>query len=79
MLKQRIPYIVVVDDERIIAETLTIILNSNGFAATFFYQSSRSTGKRSDKAARAAYIRHHDAATLWNRSCHEDENTVSRL
>jgi len=36
MLKQQNSHVVVVDDERVIAETLTIILNSNGSAATFF-------------------------------------------
>jgi CheY-like chemotaxis protein len=36
MPKQTLPYVVVVDDERVIAETLTIILNENGFSAVFF-------------------------------------------
>ena len=36
MPKQTLPYVVVVDDERVIAETLTIILNGNGFCAVFF-------------------------------------------
>ena len=36
MPKQIRPYVVVVDDERVIAETLTTILNRNGFCAVFF-------------------------------------------
>ena len=36
MLKRQTPYVVVVDDERVIAETLSTILNSSGFTAKFF-------------------------------------------
>ena len=35
-MPQTLPYILVVDDERIIAETLTLILQASGFAASFF-------------------------------------------
>jgi len=36
MPKQAMPNVVIVDDERVIAETLTIILKENGFCAVFF-------------------------------------------
>jgi DNA-binding response OmpR family regulator len=36
MLQQQTPYVVVVDDERVIAETLSTILNSSGFTAKYF-------------------------------------------
>src|ERR1700687_5400150 len=36
MLKQKIPRIFIVDDERIIAETLALILRKSGYSARFF-------------------------------------------
>jgi CheY-like chemotaxis protein len=44
------PRVLVVDDERVIADTLAIILNQNGFAATAVYSGNSAIDKaRSDR------------------------------
>jgi DNA-binding response OmpR family regulator len=58
--QQAKPKVLVADDERVIADTLAIILNQSGFEATAVYNGEKAVEAARTSARYAHLRRHHD-------------------